>query len=733
MVNEIELRGCTPEPLMSYLKALGVFRLVAEQKDPSVRLAWRGGVAVLHTCLDCAHLTSYFADDYVPTPVIAPWNGGSGFYGTGADSLISIEKSRSPRFVLYRDSIRTARSIVPASKPTDDDKESVLMACRSLMADDLLPWLDTCFVLGDSRPSYFPLLGTGGNDGRLDFTNNFMQRVLDVIPVDGPVDAREPSNWLRASLFSDTLTQLGKSAVGQFNPGGIGGPNGIQGRFEADSRVNPWDYILMIEGAMLFAGAVSRRMGTSATGRSVFPFVVDSVAVGYGSSAVGEETSDGSRAELWMPLWGRPTSYAEIKHLMSQGRAQLGRTQARNAVEFALSVNLLGVDRGIDSFVRFGFLKRNGLAFLAAPLGRVEVRLRPVARLLEDSALRSWIDRLRRLCNDKEKTPARYQSVLRNIDRAIFAFSSRSGIGDDASYLLEVGRAIGDAERTMSRGIAFAKQKYIRPLAGLNSQWLDHASDNSAEFRLAASLAGIHASRKNEVGPMRVYLEEVQVTRFVNWNPGSTSAVWSKQPLANNLATVFRRRQLEAHQAGVVGGVPIASPIFARLDDVIDFLHGHTDDGKLGDLLWGLICVDSGDVRIRCDPSSTDIPFEFGLPRLLVNSRSIIAAGDYWNIDREGTANALHDPDVFHQLSTGRRDAVAQCVLRAARRLKSGGLVPVGYRHRRSPGNGLDVVSRFDPTRLLASMLFPLSNHDLERIANTILYPVEEREASYVD
>ena len=33
------LSGCTPEPLMGYLKALGVFRLVSEQADPNCRAA----------------------------------------------------------------------------------------------------------------------------------------------------------------------------------------------------------------------------------------------------------------------------------------------------------------------------------------------------------------------------------------------------------------------------------------------------------------------------------------------------------------------------------------------------------------------------------------------------------------------------------------------------------------------------------------------------------------------
>ena len=125
-----------------------------------------------------------------------------------------------------------------------------------------MPWLDVCFVLGEGGPSFFPLLGTGGNDGRLEFTNNFMQRLADVIPFaqDG-VPATQSKRSLASALFADTLVELGKSAIGQFNPGGIGGANGTQGRFEADSRVNAWDFVLMIEGALLLAGSVARRLG----------------------------------------------------------------------------------------------------------------------------------------------------------------------------------------------------------------------------------------------------------------------------------------------------------------------------------------------------------------------------------------------------------------------------------------------------------------------------------------
>ena len=179
----------------------------------------------------------------------------------------------------------------------------------------------------------------------------------------------------------------------------------MQGNFEAGSRVNPWDFVLMIEGALLFAGSVARRLGVATSSRAVFPFAVDSVAVGYGSATASEETTDGSRAELWLPLWDAPATFGEVRHLFAEGRAQFGRRQARNAVEFALAVNLLGVSRGVTAFARYGFLKRNGLAFLAAPLGRVPVTPRPTARLLDDPNLTRWLDNLRRSCRDKDRRP----------------------------------------------------------------------------------------------------------------------------------------------------------------------------------------------------------------------------------------------------------------------------------------------------------------------------------------
>jgi len=82
------LDGCAPTPLASYLKALGVLRLLSsptnsvadEAADPRARGWWKNERFHLRTTLACDELLRFFLEDYAPSPIVAPWNGGSGFY-----------------------------------------------------------------------------------------------------------------------------------------------------------------------------------------------------------------------------------------------------------------------------------------------------------------------------------------------------------------------------------------------------------------------------------------------------------------------------------------------------------------------------------------------------------------------------------------------------------------------------------------------------------------------------
>lgn len=86
----LELEGCAPVPLAGYLKALGVLRILGEQlarkqedgagSGAEVRGWWERERFMLWSPLDQEGLKSFFLDEYRPTPILAPWNGGSGFY-----------------------------------------------------------------------------------------------------------------------------------------------------------------------------------------------------------------------------------------------------------------------------------------------------------------------------------------------------------------------------------------------------------------------------------------------------------------------------------------------------------------------------------------------------------------------------------------------------------------------------------------------------------------------------
>ena len=83
----IKLSGCNPIPLASYLKALGVLRLISSAEnhvsgiaaDPMARGLWENECFYLETDLDESTVLDFFLHDYAPSPIIAPWNGGSGF------------------------------------------------------------------------------------------------------------------------------------------------------------------------------------------------------------------------------------------------------------------------------------------------------------------------------------------------------------------------------------------------------------------------------------------------------------------------------------------------------------------------------------------------------------------------------------------------------------------------------------------------------------------------------
>lgn len=585
------LSGCTPTPLAHYLKGLGVLRVVAQQKDPSARGFFRHGVFRLASRLTSDELNAFFLEEYAPSPLLTPWNGGSGFYPRDNKSGIDqLRNSSARRFADYTDAIRACAAVVGdrAEAPKDGPKAELQARCRQALSDRGVDWMAAAVVVASDaseKPAYPALLGSGGNDGRLDFTNNFMQRLMELFdPSDGR-PRRSAVAQLAPALFGTTSRGLeGGLAIGQFLPGAAGGFNAANG-FAGESLVNPWDFVLMLEGAILFGVSATRRLDSSSRGASA-PFAVRAAAAGYGSAADADASA---RGEQWMPVWSSPATLGEIRRLFAEGRMQLGRDSARSALDAARALSTLGVSRGIDSFERFGYFERNGQANLAVPIGRFRVEPRPAVRLLDE--IEDWVLGLRR-AGDAKSASAANRRAIRDVDSATISVIQRGSSADWQGLLL----ALGNAESAWTARGRFAHETRARPIPALSPRWLDLADDGSLEFRVAAATASVGA------GPLGAHIRGnllpleagpgVQLAFGAESLRDDPRVVIGERDLILDFVAVAARRMAESRQAGLGRWSSTSGVLNLSLADVGSFVAGPIDDGKVLALLRPLMAID---------------------------------------------------------------------------------------------------------------------------------------------
>ncbi len=472
------------------------------------------------------------------------------------------------------------RLLAAADRRFKSLKVTLIPDCRRTWRGGHAEWLAAAVVLDEQGNAEWPsLLGTGGNDGRLDFTNNFMQRLgelFDLASTDGgpSTEARE---LLANSLWAEPSNKFTITSIGQYQPGAAGGANSTTGPV-GDSRINPWDFVLMMEGSLLFSARATRCLDPNAQSRASAPFAVRSHAAGFAST--GAEKAQ--RGEQWMPLWARPAALTEVVALFGEARVQLNRQTAHRPIDVARAISRLGVARGIDAFTRYGYLERNGQSTLAVPLGRVNVRQHPHAHLIDDLA--SWLDRLQRRARDKH-APARLVQAERRLADAVFAALTHDSSPDRWQAVL---RAAAAVEALQSRGTAIE----AGPIPPLRLEWISAVGD-TPEVRLALALGSAAAGYSSgghpidsirhhwlplEPGARRFKVADGRLAR-------DSRVVMSGRDLLADCAAVVERRLIEAGARGE-RRLPLvaATGCSARLDDLAFMLSGRIDLDKLMDL-----------------------------------------------------------------------------------------------------------------------------------------------------
>lgn len=699
-----QLKGCSPAPLANYLKALGVLRLVVDQRaDAHARGFWQGEYFYLLTRLSRKDLEDFFLAKYEPTPLLSPWNKGCGFFKENDPGLVPLEKSTAPRFQRFRSGVAEARllldeiaradaviraikartktnktfqseeqrkllassvtfrsildqlraqaensdlsqtkqaelaaelgtieSIVAAASKlpskAEADRLKTSSGYRRLLATaerrfktlkaTLIPdcyrawrgphaqWLSAAVVLDEGgNPQWPSLLGTGGNDGNLDFTNNFMQRIGELFELNSD-DGRPFSGTaelLANSLWLDPAAKLAATAVGQFQPGAAGGANSSTGT-GGDSLVNSWDFVLMMEGSILLSSRATRRLDPNEMTRASAPFAVRAHAAGYATP--GAETSQ--RGEQWMPLWSRPATLSDVAALFSEARIQLNRQIANRPVDAARAISRLGIARGIHSFTRYGYLERNGQSTLAVPLARINVRRHPRAHLIDDFA--PWLDRLQRRARDNH-APARLVQAERRLADAVLAALTHDYSTEHSPFRWQaVLRAAVAVESIQASGTAID----AGPIPPLCPEWVQAVDDGAPEVRLALALGSAAAGYSREGRPFDPVRHhwlplEPRARRFKISDKrlarDSRVVMWGRDPFVD-CAAVVQRRLIEAGMKGQ-RRLPLvaARGCSAQLGDLAAFLAGAVDIGRVLDLACAFMAIKWNQWSVEYCPS----------------------------------------------------------------------------------------------------------------------------------
>ncbi|MDB4958291.1 MAG: hypothetical protein JWO36_5860 [Myxococcales bacterium] len=703
-----DLDGCAASPHAHYLKAIGLLRLVAEQDDPEARGYWRDERFVLATVLDRDALRAFLLDAYHPTAMVAPWNGGSGFYPKdNTDAIEPFSVTTAPRFSALRAALHSGRELVGDrdKSPKDEDKAEMIRTCRNTWRGAQLEWLNAAVVLAGDDVKYPALLGTGGNDGRLDFTNNFMQRLTDLFDAATGSPHPDAAMLLDSSLFGTATDGLRERAIGQFLPGAAGGANSTRG-FSGSSLINPWDFVLMLEGAIVFAVAAVRRLEGTGVSQAAAPFAVRAQAAGYASAAASDESV---RGEQWFPLWRMPSRLAEVKSLMREGRMRTGASGARNAIDAVRSFARLGTARGVDAFVRFGYMERNGQSNLAVPLGTWSVGLKPDVRLIDQ--IEPWVERFRRAAGS-DHAPAALARMSRRLEDAVLAVCGEPRMKTYWQVLL--GR-LGEAEDELVRRPKFTTEDGIQPLPELKPEWAAIADDGSAEFRIALAiatqrLAQPKSSKKTGTG-IRGHC--VPLDREASWPRFATNAhgltlgpdqSWKGRDLVDDLAAIVIRRVTRA-RTWSVAGLGLDPTVTAPLAMVAQFIDGQVDDARIARLARGLMSVNTtDDLPPRSDPSFEHADAAHGVFRLL------------WLPERYELGVPSDDPTALRLLMAGRIDAASQLAIKR--------LVTRGVRSKLRTVIGDARLAR----RLVAALAIPISRNDAKYLQQTVCVPTRARE-----
>jgi CRISPR-associated protein Csx17 len=690
----LALPGLSPDSLGNYLASIGLLRALSRQW-PSTRIAWRDEVLQVV--------------------------GGPATLDELLDELVRVAVTQAEADTGKREWSQYDKAWSDAQKKGTKAKSGAPLALWQAEAQEPQLELFAAHAVPHARVNFNPLLGSGGNAGRRDFSAGWRQAVdaLAAAPkagkgrgkkkVAGSSDTALAPDARRSELSAFLLGQpltwlLEKLAAGSWFSEATKLYNSGQSPAR-EGQISPWAMVLACEGLVLFVGGASRRLGVRTRAIGAFPFVTQPSA----PEAAGE--AGRILGEIWTPIWSRPMTLAETMTLFSRGRAELRGRGAVTPAAFATAIRERGLDAGISEFRRF-------------TLGRTTSDKTFEPRLAARFSLDAGVDRT---ISATSRTLERVTALIKQhgfprdgkhfvglrgpIEAALLAVAANPDCSDTGIALLD---AITIALDRIDRNRGFRKGK-VRweplPLEWLPTFFADEQP--GAEARLALALvSGFPA-----VLPFTAY-------RFgVEWEYGRKYAhythterppsrwVWGPGELARVLGAVLSRRLLDqsSNADNVANG---RAPLPATTSQVRQWLAGEVDESLFSAWLSRLALFDWRQVPlavralIRGEAHSQQVDGELallGLMQPLVDQRPLIV--------RSLSPNDLLADETGARTTEAARSFVA--LIRSGK---------------------LDAATRFASSRYamagarLASFNAPLGVHDPDRLVAALLFTISDRD-----
>lgn len=572
----LALPGLSPDSLGNYLASLGLFRLLS-RRWPSTRIAWRDEVLQV-----------------VGSPTTLD---------ELLDELVRIAGTQCDSDVSKREWTQYDKAWSDAQKKGTKAKSGALLALWQAEAQESQLQFFAAHAVPHARVSFNPLLGSGGNAGKRDFSKGWTAAANVLATTKKQADeqyqaaitkAKEDCERAQARAGTKKTEAARQRAVAAANekyqaairaaeearravvepkddlrclllglptqrePAGFNGGSWFSeatklynsGQSPArEGQISPWAMVLACEGLAFLAGGASRRLGArSARAVGAFPFITQPVA------ASAEKEADRLRGEIWTPLWSRPISLAEASSLFSRGRAELHGRGALTPAAFATAIRARGVDAGVSEFRRYT-LGRTTSSNTFEP--RLEARFSLEIGTDARPATVSTLERVTALIEQRgfPRDGKRFVGLRGPIESALLDVASEPHRSEAGIALLD---AVVSALDRIDRNRSFREGK-IRweplPLKWLPSLFADEQP--GVEARLALSLLsafpetlpfasirfGVEWAR--EQNGKYEYDWATQPRRFEHSKVAPARWVWGPGDLSRVLGAVLSRRLLE--------------------------------------------------------------------------------------------------------------------------------------------------------------------------------------------